>query len=70
MKRWRLTKKSVHEFIVVLSGRSLVFMLFLTVVGTGFGAYIMAVAAFSPCPPLVDSPSGVAIIVRHDNYTM
>ncbi|XP_059920963.1 solute carrier family 52, riboflavin transporter, member 3-B [Gadus macrocephalus] len=43
--------------------RSLVFMLFLTVVGTGFGAYIMAVAAFSPCPPLVDSPSGVAIIV-------
>ncbi|KAJ3597992.1 hypothetical protein NHX12_001507 [Muraenolepis orangiensis] len=43
--------------------RSLGFMLCLTVVGTGFGAYIMAVAASSPCPPLVDSPSGVAIIV-------
>ena len=66
----RLTKTGVYEFIVCLSGRSLVFMLFLTVVGTGFGAYIMAVAAFSPCPPLVDSPSGVAIIVSHGNYTM
>ncbi|KAG7262979.1 hypothetical protein CRUP_012978 [Coryphaenoides rupestris] len=43
--------------------RSLLFMLFLTAVGSAFGGYIMAVAAFSPCPPLVHSPSGVAVIV-------
>ncbi|KAK0134094.1 Riboflavin transporter 2 [Merluccius polli] len=51
-------------FIAMFSSRrSLMLMLVLTVVGTGFGAYIMAVAAFSPCPPLVGSDSGVAIIV-------
>jgi len=38
-------------------------MLFLTAVGSTIGGYIMAVAAFSPCPPLVHSPSGVAVIV-------
>lgn len=37
---------------------------FLTVVGTGFGAYIMAMAALSPCPLLVHSVSGTAVIVR------
>ncbi len=37
---------------------------FLTVIGTGFGAYIMAMAALSPCPLLVHSASGTAIIVR------
>ncbi|CAL8287223.1 unnamed protein product [Merluccius merluccius] len=51
-------------FIAMFSSRrSLMLMLVLTVVGTGFGAYIMAVAVFSPCPPLVGSNSGVAIIV-------
>ncbi|XP_041844334.1 riboflavin transporter 2-like isoform X2 [Melanotaenia boesemani] len=43
--------------------RSLIFMGFLTVFGTGFGAYIMAMAALSPCPLLVYSTSGTVIIV-------
>ncbi|KAG5271293.1 hypothetical protein AALO_G00178110 [Alosa alosa] len=43
--------------------RSLVLMAFLTLTGTGFGAYIMAMAALSPCPLLVDTPSGTALIV-------
>jgi len=37
---------------------------FLAMVGTGFGAYIMAMAALSPCPLLVHSDSGTAVIVR------
>lgn len=37
---------------------------FLTLIGTGFGAYIMAMAALSPCPLLVHSGSGTAVIVR------
>ncbi|XP_053100681.1 solute carrier family 52, riboflavin transporter, member 2 [Hemicordylus capensis] len=28
-----------------------------------FGAYLMVLAAFSPCPPLVGSPLGVALVV-------
>lgn len=44
--------------------RSLIFMGFLTLTGTGFGAYIMAMAALSPCPLLVHSGSGTAVIVR------
>lgn len=43
--------------------RSLVFMSFLTMFGTGFGAYIMAMAALSPCPLLVHGTSGTVIIV-------
>ncbi|CAJ1061995.1 solute carrier family 52%2C riboflavin transporter, member 3-B [Xyrichtys novacula] len=43
--------------------RSLFFMGFLTMLGTGFGAYIMAMAALSPCPLLVHSTSGTAVIV-------
>ncbi|KAM4632985.1 solute carrier family 52, riboflavin transporter, member 3-B [Polymixia lowei] len=43
--------------------RSLIFMGVLTMVGTGFGSYIMAMAALSPCPLLVHSGSGTAIIV-------
>lgn len=37
---------------------------FLTMTGTIFGAYIMAMAALSPCPLLVHSVSGTAVIVR------
>lgn len=37
---------------------------FLTMVGTGFGAYIMAMAALSPCPLLVHSAYGTVVIVR------
>ncbi|XP_019748658.1 solute carrier family 52, riboflavin transporter, member 3-B [Hippocampus comes] len=43
--------------------RSLIFMCLLTVSGTGFGAYIMTMAALSPCPLLVHSASGTAVIV-------
>ncbi|XP_029360635.1 solute carrier family 52, riboflavin transporter, member 3-B [Echeneis naucrates] len=43
--------------------RSLIFMGFLTLVGTGFGAYIMAMAALSPCPLLIHSASGTVVIV-------
>ncbi|XP_037130599.1 solute carrier family 52, riboflavin transporter, member 3-B [Syngnathus acus] len=43
--------------------RSLIFMCLLTVFGTGFGAYIMAMAALSPCPLLVHSVSGTVVIV-------
>lgn len=43
--------------------RSLLFMGFVTAIGTGFGAYIMAMAVLSPCPLLVDSSAGTAIIV-------
>lgn len=35
----------------------------LTVLGSGGGAYIMATAVLSPCPPLVDKGPGGAIIV-------
>ncbi|XP_068586184.1 solute carrier family 52, riboflavin transporter, member 3-B [Cebidichthys violaceus] len=43
--------------------RSLILMGFLAMVGTGFGAYIMAMAALSPCPLLVHSDYGTAVIV-------
>lgn len=43
--------------------RSLILMGFLTMIGTGFGAYIMAMAALSPCPLLVHSASGTTVIV-------
>ncbi|XP_072534950.1 solute carrier family 52, riboflavin transporter, member 3-B [Salminus brasiliensis] len=43
--------------------RSLVLMAVLTVTGTGFGAYIMAMAALSPCPLLVHHDTGAALVV-------
>ncbi|XP_067256387.1 solute carrier family 52, riboflavin transporter, member 3-B [Chanodichthys erythropterus] len=43
--------------------RSLVLMALLTVTGTGFGAYIMAMAALSPCPLLINHDLGAALIV-------
>ncbi|XP_077577853.1 solute carrier family 52, riboflavin transporter, member 3-B [Stigmatopora nigra] len=43
--------------------RSLIFMCVLTVFGTGFASYIMAMAALSPCPLLVHSTSGTVVIV-------
>lgn len=43
--------------------RSLIFIGVLTLSGTGFGAYIMAMAAMSPCPLLVHSATGTAVIV-------
>nr|XP_023667424.1 riboflavin transporter 2-like isoform X2 [Paramormyrops kingsleyae] len=42
--------------------RSLKLMGFLSLSGTGFGAYIMFVAAMSPCPLLVHSGSGTVLI--------
>lgn len=46
-----------------LPQRSLVFMGVLTLFGSGFGAYIMAMATMSPCPLLVHSTTGTAVIV-------
>ncbi|XP_026224218.1 solute carrier family 52, riboflavin transporter, member 3-A [Anabas testudineus] len=43
--------------------RSLVFLGVLTVLGTGFGSYNMAMAAMSPCPLLQGSVVGETIIV-------
>ncbi|KAM6924620.1 solute carrier family 52, riboflavin transporter, member 3-A [Xenentodon cancila] len=43
--------------------RSLIFLGGLTVLGTGFGGYNMAMAAMSPCPLLHGSPVGEAVIV-------
>ncbi|KAI4904061.1 hypothetical protein NFI96_033882 [Prochilodus magdalenae] len=43
--------------------RSLILMAVLTVTGTGFGAYIMAMAALSPCPLLVHHDIGAALVV-------
>lgn len=47
-----------------LNPRSLMLMGVLTVAGTGFGAYIMAMAALSPCPLLVHHELGAALMVR------
>ncbi|XP_017294514.1 solute carrier family 52, riboflavin transporter, member 3-A [Kryptolebias marmoratus] len=43
--------------------RSLIFLGVLTVFGTGFGSYNMAMAAMSPCPLLRGTAAGEAIIV-------
>ncbi|XP_051525226.1 solute carrier family 52, riboflavin transporter, member 3-A-like [Myxocyprinus asiaticus] len=43
--------------------RSLVFLGFMCLLGSGFGGYNMAMAAMSPCPLLQDTPVGDAIIV-------
>ncbi|XP_018618370.1 riboflavin transporter 2-like isoform X1 [Scleropages formosus] len=43
--------------------RSLLLMTFLTVSGTGIGAFIMAMASLSPCPLLVNRTSGTVLIV-------
>lgn len=51
---------SIAMFIPI---RSLVFMGVLTIFGTGFGAYLMGMAALSPCPLLVHSTYGSVVIV-------
>ncbi|KAJ8411590.1 hypothetical protein AAFF_G00163980 [Aldrovandia affinis] len=43
--------------------RSLVLMGFLTMTGTGIGAYIMAMAALSPCPLLMHDSTGTILMV-------
>ncbi|KFQ20907.1 PREDICTED: solute carrier family 52, riboflavin transporter, member 3, partial [Merops nubicus] len=48
---------------MILPSRSLTLLGTLTVAGTGFGAYNMAIAAMSPCPLLQNSPWGDATIV-------
>lgn len=40
---------------------------FLSLGGGIFAAYLMALAALSPCPPLQGNPAGVALVVS-DNY--
>lgn len=46
-----------------LCPRSLPFLTVLTVLGTGFGAYNMAMAVMSPCPLLQGHWSGEVLIV-------
>ncbi|XP_003757109.1 solute carrier family 52, riboflavin transporter, member 3-like [Sarcophilus harrisii] len=48
---------------VFLPEISLSWLGMVTVVGTGFGAYNMATAVLSPCPPLKGSPWGEALII-------
>ncbi|NXW34019.1 S52A3 protein, partial [Phaetusa simplex] len=48
---------------MVLPNRSLTLLGILTMVGTGFGAYNMAIAVMSPCPLLQQSEWGDATIV-------
>lgn len=46
-----------------LRHRSLLFLGLLTLLGTGFGAYNMAMAAMSPCPILQGHLGGEVLIV-------
>ncbi|XP_071966897.1 solute carrier family 52, riboflavin transporter, member 3 [Engystomops pustulosus] len=46
-----------------LPSRSLMFLVLLSVVGTGFGAYNMMTAVMSPCPILQNSHWGIVLIV-------
>ncbi|XP_069740426.1 solute carrier family 52, riboflavin transporter, member 3-A [Narcine bancroftii] len=48
---------------LILPNRSLPLLGFLSLLGTTFGAYNMAMAALSPCPLLQDSSTGSALIV-------
>ncbi|XP_005072582.1 solute carrier family 52, riboflavin transporter, member 3 [Mesocricetus auratus] len=48
---------------IFLPNRSLLFLGLLTVLGTGFGAYNMAMAAMSPCPTLQGHWGGEVLIV-------
>lgn len=57
-------KQKMFTVTLFFVSRSLIFMGFVTMIGTGFGGYIMAMAALSPCPLLVNTTSGTAIIVR------
>ncbi|XP_062426728.1 solute carrier family 52, riboflavin transporter, member 2 [Rhea pennata] len=43
--------------------RSAVGLGIISVLGTAFGAYLMVLAALSPCPPLVGSALGTALVV-------
>ncbi|XP_067416260.1 riboflavin transporter 2-like [Emydura macquarii macquarii] len=46
-----------------LPRRCLLTLGLLSAAGSGFGCYIMAIAVLSPCPPLLHSHAGVALIV-------
>lgn len=41
---------------------------FLSVGGGVFAAYLMVLAALSPCPPLLGNTAGVALVVSGDTY--
>lgn len=49
--------------ISTLSSRSSTGLGFLSLGGGVFAAYLMALAALSPCPPLLGTSSGVALVV-------
>jgi hypothetical protein len=46
-----------------IPGRSLVGLCGLSLLGILFGAYLMALAVLSPCPPLVGTSAGVVLVV-------
>uniref|UniRef100_A0A3Q3JPB1 Riboflavin transporter n=1 Tax=Monopterus albus TaxID=43700 RepID=A0A3Q3JPB1_MONAL len=50
-------------FFSALSSRSSTGLAFLSLGGGVFAAYLMALAALSPCPPLLGNPAGVALVV-------
>lgn len=50
--------------------RSLVFLVVLTAMGTGFGSYNMVMAAMSPCPLFQGSMLGEILIVSIVYYDM
>lgn len=49
-----------------LSFRSSAGLGFLCLGGGVFAAYLMALAALSPCPPLLGHSAGVALVVSHN----
>ncbi len=50
----------------ILSSRSSTGLGFLSVGGVVFASYLMALAALSPCPPLLGNLSGPALVVSGD----
>lgn len=54
---------STPTFTLLLCPRSLPFLGVLTVLGTGFGAYNMAMAVMSPCPLMQGHWGGEVLIV-------
>lgn len=51
---------------LILSSRSPTGLGILSLGGGVFAAYLIALAALSPCPPLLGNPSGVALVVSGD----
>lgn len=59
---------TVFSLTLFLSFRSSSGLGFLSLAGGVFAAYLMALAALSPCPPLLGNPAGMALVVSGDIY--